>query len=115
MRGPQVRTQPLQLHTASIAKPGLLSRAVPVMVTCLHSVGRWRQVLDEHVVKERLLFCRVTQNRAFDTEAATSSYATGFVVDEDLGIILTNRHVVSAGMPRWLARGQCRALTRLLI
>ncbi len=36
-----------------------------------------------------------TQTRAFDTEAATSSYATGFVVDKTLGLILTNRHVIS--------------------
>jgi len=34
---------------------------------------------------------------AFDTEQKTSSQATGFVVDAELGIILTNRHVVSAG------------------
>jgi len=40
---------------------------------------------------------RVTQTRAFDTEAASSSYATGFVVDSARGIILTNRHVVTPG------------------
>lgn len=40
---------------------------------------------------------RVTQTRAFDTEAASSSYATGFVVDAARGIILTNRHVVTPG------------------
>lgn len=40
---------------------------------------------------------RVTQNRAFDTEAASSSYATGFVVDKKRGIILTNRHVLTPG------------------
>ena len=40
---------------------------------------------------------RVTQTRAFDTEAASSSYATGFVVDAARGVILTNRHVVTPG------------------
>ena len=40
---------------------------------------------------------RVTQNRSFDTEQATSSYATGFVVDDVRGIIVTNRHVVTPG------------------
>ena len=38
-------------------------------------------------------FIRVTHNRAFDTEPAVSTYATGFVVDAHRGIILTNRHV----------------------
>ena len=38
-----------------------------------------------------------TQTRAFDTEAAGSSYATGFVVDKKRGIILTNRHVTTPG------------------
>jgi pro-apoptotic serine protease NMA111 len=36
-----------------------------------------------------------THCRAFDTEVASSSYATGFVVDRSLGLILTNRHVVT--------------------
>lgn len=40
---------------------------------------------------------RVTQTRSFDTEAASSSYATGFVVDKVRGLILTNRHVVTPG------------------
>ena len=39
--------------------------------------------------------CLQTQTRAFDTEAAGSSYATGFIVDKTLGLILTNRHVVT--------------------
>ena len=39
----------------------------------------------------------MTQNRSFDTEQATSSYATGFVVDDVRGIIVTNRHVVTPG------------------
>jgi len=44
-----------------------------------------------------LLMCRVTQTRAFDTEPASSSYASGFIVDRARGIILTNRHVVTPG------------------
>ncbi len=38
---------------------------------------------------------RVTTTRAFDTELPRSSVATGFVVDAERGLILTNRHVVS--------------------
>ena len=38
---------------------------------------------------------RVTTTRAFDTELPRSSVATGFVVDAERGLLLTNRHVVS--------------------
>ena len=41
--------------------------------------------------------CRVTQNRSADTESAGSSYASGFIVDAQRGLILTNRHVVTPG------------------
>lgn len=40
---------------------------------------------------------QVDATRAFDTEWNTSSQATGFVVDAERGLILTNRHVVTAG------------------
>src|SRR5580704_14192542 len=35
--------------------------------------------------------------RAFDTEWNTSAQATGFVIDAERGLILTNRHVVTPG------------------
>ncbi|KAJ7960112.1 protease Do-like 7 [Quillaja saponaria] len=55
----------------------------------------WRKALNK--VVPAVLVLRTTACRAFDTEAAGSSYATGFVVDKRRGIILTNRHVVKAG------------------
>jgi pro-apoptotic serine protease NMA111 len=39
----------------------------------------------------------VDQARAFDTEWNQSTQATGFVVDAEQGLILTNRHVVTPG------------------
>ncbi len=39
----------------------------------------------------------IDQTRAFDTEWNQSSQATGFVVDSERGLILTNRHVVTPG------------------
>ena len=38
--------------------------------------------------------------RAFDTDRNQSSQATGFVVDIERGLILTNRHVISPGPVR---------------
>jgi pro-apoptotic serine protease NMA111 len=39
----------------------------------------------------------VSATRPFDTEAASVSAGTGFVVDAERGLILTNRHVVQPG------------------
>ncbi|KAK4393562.1 Protease Do-like 7 [Sesamum angolense] len=55
----------------------------------------WRRALDK--VVPAIVVLRVTACRAFDTESAGVSYATGFVVDKRRGIILTNRHVVKPG------------------
>ncbi|KAH7847168.1 hypothetical protein Vadar_022764 [Vaccinium darrowii] len=52
----------------------------------------WRNALSK--VVPAVVVIRTTTCRAFDTESAGSSYATGFVVDKKRGIILTNRHVV---------------------
>ena len=40
---------------------------------------------------------RVDSTRAFDTGWNSSNQATGFVVDAERGLILTNRHVVTPG------------------
>ncbi|GAA0170556.1 protease [Lithospermum erythrorhizon] len=55
----------------------------------------WRKALNR--VVPAVVVLRTTACRAFDTEAAGASYATGFVVDKRRGIILTNRHVVKPG------------------
>ncbi|KAK4772827.1 hypothetical protein SAY87_027846 [Trapa incisa] len=55
----------------------------------------WRMALNK--VVPAVVVLRTTACRAFDTEAAGASYATGFVVDKRRGIILTNRHVVKPG------------------
>lgn len=60
--------------------------------------AEWQATI-EKVVKNvvSIHFC---QTASFDTDAAISSEATGFVVDAERGYILTNRHVVGAG-PFW--------------
>ena len=60
--------------------------------------AEWQATI-EQVVKNvvSIHFCLTC---SFDTEAAISSEATGFVVDAERGYILTNRHVVGSG-PFW--------------
>jgi S1-C subfamily serine protease len=48
-------------------------------------------------VSNSVVTLRVDAVRAFDTVSSNSSQATGFVVDAELGLILTNRHVVQPG------------------
>lgn len=53
-----------------------------------------------HRVVKCVVSIRFCQPCSFDTDAAHTSEATGFVVDAERGLILTNRHVVGAG-PFW--------------
>lgn len=55
----------------------------------------WEETLDR--VSRAVVAIRVTATRDFDTEGASVSQGTGFVVDAERGILLTNRHMVHAG------------------
>ena len=55
----------------------------------------WQAALED--VVPAVVVMRVRVPRAFDTQAAAYEMATGFVVDAEHGIILTNRHVVNPG------------------
>ncbi len=57
--------------------------------------GAWTRTLDR--ISSGVVSIRVDSTRAFDTEWNSSSQATGFVVDAERGLILTNRHVVTPG------------------
>jgi S1-C subfamily serine protease len=55
----------------------------------------WEATIDR--VSRAVVSIRVSAVRAFDTEGPSTSLATGFVVDAERGLILTNRHVVQPG------------------
>jgi S1-C subfamily serine protease len=57
--------------------------------------ARWEETLD--AVVQSVVSLRVTGVRDFDTEDASVSQGTGFVIDAERGLILTNRHMVHAG------------------
>ncbi|KAL7090216.1 hypothetical protein ACP275_12G026500 [Erythranthe tilingii] len=67
----------------------------PPFKESLATADDWRKALNK--VVPAVVVLRTTACRAFDTESAGASYATGFVVDKPRGIILTNRHVVKPG------------------
>ena len=55
----------------------------------------WAGTLER--ISSGVVSIRIDSTRAFDTEWNASTQATGFVVDAERGIILTNRHVVTPG------------------
>jgi len=55
----------------------------------------WTATLER--IAQSVVAIEIDATRAFDTEWNTSSQATGFVVDAERGLILTNRHVVTPG------------------
>lgn len=55
----------------------------------------WSAVLER--VTPAVVSIRTDSVRAFDTVGAGNSQATGFVIDAEQGLILTNRHVVQPG------------------
>ncbi len=55
----------------------------------------WARTLER--IAASVVTIQVDQTRAFDTERNASAQATGFIVDAERGLILTNRHVVTPG------------------
>jgi len=55
----------------------------------------WQAALDR--VVPAVVVLRVSVPRFFDTEIQADELATGFVIDAERGLILTNRHVVNPG------------------
>lgn len=60
--------------------------------------GEWRATLER--ISSGVVSIKIDSTRAFDTEWNQTSQATGFVVDAERGLILTNRHVVTPGPVR---------------
>ena len=58
-------------------------------------VDRWQETIDR--VAPAIVVLKVSAPRAFDGSQAGDAVATGFVVDAERGLILTNRHVVMPG------------------
>ncbi len=72
--------------------------AGPLAADLPETDSAWRATLER--IASAVVSIQVDSTRAFDTEWNESSQATGFVVDARLGLILTNRHVVTAGPVR---------------
>jgi len=72
----------------------LVALSLSMPVTAVEDTA-WTDTLER--ISTGVVSIRVDSTRAFDTEWNSSSQATGFVVDAERGLILTNRHVVTPG------------------
>jgi pro-apoptotic serine protease NMA111 len=78
-----------------------LTRTAPWAVLLLFAMplaaqeATWNRTLER--IASGVVSIHVDSTRAFDTERNQSTQATGFVVDAQRGLILTNRHVVTPG------------------
>ena len=79
-------------HGRILAALAALALYVPVLAD---EDTAWTETLER--ISSGVVSIRVDSTRAFDTEWNTSTQATGFVVDAERGLILTNRHVVTPG------------------
>ena len=77
-------------HGAPAAQPTLAQQA-----TAAEGNPDWSGTLERIVGS--VVAINIDQVRAFDTEWSATAQATGFVVDAERGLILTNRHVVTPG------------------
>jgi S1-C subfamily serine protease len=83
---------------AQNAQPQVAAQSTATQAAIPQSEGEsaaWRGTLAR--VAESVVAIELDQTRAFDTEWNSSAQATGFVVDAERGLILTNRHVVTPG------------------
>ena len=82
----------------AFARDAVAQQPAPAVATApsmLPETPDWASTLER--IAGSVVAIEIDQTRAFDTEWNSSSQATGFVVDAERGLILTNRHVVTPG------------------
>ena len=80
------------------ARQGLCLAAITLLLSAATAAAdraEWSDTLER--IATGVVSIRVDGTRAFDTEWNQSTQATGFVVDAERGLLLTNRHVVTPG------------------
>ncbi|MCP4272282.1 MAG: hypothetical protein GY781_10000, partial [Gammaproteobacteria bacterium] len=66
-----------------------------IHIPLLAETASWKSTIDE--VTNSIVSIQLEVPRAFETSRPMSSQGTGFVVDAERGIIMTNRHIVQPG------------------
>jgi len=77
------------------AAPGVAAPQIAQQAAAVEANPDWAVTLER--IAGSVVSVDLDLTRAFDTEWNTTAQATGFVVDAERGLILTNRHVVTPG------------------
>ena len=88
----------LSLAQETSTVPAVVMPPASATVTTPAEERTWDRTLAR--IATGVVSIKIDSTRAFDTERNSSSQATGFVVDAERGLILTNRHVVTPGPVR---------------
>ena len=80
---------------AAPAAPGAAAPQIAQQAAAVEANPDWAVTLER--IAGSVVSVDLDLTRAFDTEWNTTAQATGFVVDAERGLILTNRHVVTPG------------------
>jgi pro-apoptotic serine protease NMA111 len=86
---------PSESTPASPAAPSLPAPVAAQQAAAVEGNPDWAETLER--IAGSVVSIDLDSTRAFDTEWNTTAQATGFVVDAERGLILTNRHVVTPG------------------
>ena len=81
------------LRTAALSLGLLVTLLSSPIAVAQNDDAAWAKTLER--IASGVVSIKVDVTRSFDTESATSTQATGFIVDAEQGLILTNRHVVT--------------------
>mmetsp|Transcript_10388 Transcript_10388/g.23488 ORF Transcript_10388/g.23488 Transcript_10388/m.23488 type:complete len:1038 (+) Transcript_10388:79-3192(+) len=84
--------------TASSASFPKRARLADAITPASAGSREWAEVIAEQ--QPAIVALRVTCVRTFEEDSASTSLGTGFVVDSDRGLILTNRHITGVGPVR---------------
>jgi S1-C subfamily serine protease len=80
---------------AAAAASARVNPAIAAAVAPVAAPADWARTLER--IAGSVVTIELDQTRSFDTERNVSAQATGFVIDAERGLILTNRHVVTPG------------------
>ena len=81
-----------------VASQPVATRPIAAPPVAAQEAPSWNRTLER--IASGVVSIQIDSTRSFDTERNSSAQATGFVVDAQHGIILTNRHVVTPGPVR---------------
>ena len=87
---------PLAAQAAPVKSAAAAAAAAAhAAVVAIAPPADWARTLER--IAGSVVTIEIDQTRSFDTERNVSAQATGFVIDAERGLLLTNRHVVTPG------------------